>query len=333
MTHPGSCTAHQKLIDARNLIDGVSVTSLHHSIAHPFPPAVGGVLIQPGPLPDCSLSQLTAEVLQSRLHPVLKELQLLDELHETQPLDFWVLIGSISGALGHADQALTAAMSERMATLVRQRRSRGRPASLVHLGEISGIDIPADGARPWWGPTAVTQRDIDEVLSEAVLCGGPNSFARSAEFIVGLRHQSLQTGRMAGPVPKLWPFYSYTATASQGQKPPSLPERRQSAKDLVAAATSREEKAEAIAACLMEKIRARLKLNADAPLSSDTLISELGVDSLVAVELRRWFAKQLAVDMSIVLILSGASVGELANAAASKLCNGNSELCTSSNLV
>ncbi|KAH1786665.1 Non-reducing polyketide synthase pyr2 [Aspergillus fumigatus] len=316
-----------------NLIDGVSVTSLHHSIAHPFPPAVGGVLIQPGPLPDCSLSQLTAEVLQSRLHPVLKELQLLDELHETQPLDFWVLIGSISGTLGHADQALTAAMSERMATLVRQRRSRGRPASLVHLGEISGIDIPADGARPWWGPTAVTQRDIDEVLSEAVLCGGPNSFARSAEFIVGLRHQSLQTGRMAGPVPKLWPFYSYTATASQGQKPPSLPERRQSAKDLVAAATSREEKAEAIAACLMEKIRARLKLNADAPLSSDTLISELGVDSLVAVELRRWFAKQLAVDMSIVLILSGASVGELANAAASKLCNGNSELCTSSNLV
>ncbi|EAW20415.1 non-reducing polyketide synthase pyr2 [Aspergillus fischeri NRRL 181] len=313
-----------------NLIDGVSVTSLHQSIAHPFPPAVGGVLIEPGPLPDCSLSQLTAGVLQSQLNPVLKELQLLDELHETPTLDFWVLIGSIAGTLGHADQAMTAAMSERMATLVRQRRSWGRPASLVHLGEISGIDIPSAGPRPWWGPAAVTQQDIDEVLSEAVLCGGPNS-TRSAEFIVGLRHQSLQTGRMACPVPKLWPFYSYTATASQDQMLP-LPEP-QSAKDLVAAATSREEKAEAIAACLMEKIRTRLNLVADAPLSSDTLIPELGVDSLVAVELRRWFAKELAVDIPIVLILSGASVGELAYSAASKLCNDNSGLRNSISLV
>ncbi|GFF73944.1 polyketide synthase-nonribosomal peptide synthetase [Aspergillus lentulus] len=306
-----------------NLIDGVSVRSLHQSIAHPFPPAVGGVLIEPGPLPDCSLSKLTAGVLQSQLHPVLKELQLLDELHENPTLEFWVLIGSIAGTLGHADQAMTAAMSERMATLVRQRRSRGRPASLVHLGEISGIDIPSARPRPWWGPAAVTQRDIDEVLSEAILCGDPNS-TRSAEFIVGLRHQSLQNGRMACPVPKLWPFYSYTATASQDQVPP-LPES-QSTKDLVAAATSREEKTEAIAACLMEKIRARLNLTADAPLSSDTLIPELGVDSLVAVELRRWFAKELAVDIPIVLILSGASVGELAHSAASKLCNGNSGL-------
>jgi acyl carrier protein len=113
---------------------------------------------------------------------------------------------------------------------------------------------------------------------------------------------------------------------------PPLPEP-QSTKDLVAAATSREGKADAIAACLMDKIRDRLNLIADAPLSSDTLIPELGVDSLVAVELRRWFAKELAVDIPIVLVLSGASVGELAYSAASKLCNDNSGLRNSISLV
>jgi hypothetical protein len=41
----------------------------------------------------------------------------------------------------------------------------------------------------------------------------------------------------------------------------------------------------------------------------------------------------LAVDIPIVLVLSGASVGELAYSAASKLCNDNSGLRNSISLV
>ncbi|KAJ5815884.1 hypothetical protein N7447_008117 [Penicillium robsamsonii] len=300
-----------------NLSDRISVTGLHQNIPHAFPPVVGGVLIQPPPLPDCSLSQLTADLLQNHLHPVLRGLQQLDELHKTPTLDFWVLIGSIAGVLGHADQAMTAAMSEKMASLVRHRRSQGRPASIVYLNGVHGIDSSFLNQPPWYGPVTVSQRDIDEILAEAILCERSDS-TYNAEFIAGLRHQSLQNGCMACPVPKLWPFYSYTAAASQDQ-PSSL--ETLSTKDLVAAATSLEEKSETIVSCLMEKMRTSLNLTEDAPLSPDTLIPELGVDSLIAVGLSQWFKKELTVDIGVILILSGASVGELAHAAASKLCD------------
>ncbi|OQE38670.1 hypothetical protein PENCOP_c008G08238 [Penicillium coprophilum] len=301
-----------------NLNDDVSVTSLHQFIPHAFPPVVGGLLIKPPALPDCSLSQLTAGLLHNHLHPVLRGLKQLDELHKAPTLEFWVLIGSIAGAVGHADQAMTTAMSEKMGSLVRHRRAQGRPASLVHLGDINGIDNPFSIKDSWCGPAAISQRDVDEILSEAILCGSSDSI-NNAEFIAGLRHQSLQSGSMVCPVPKLWPFYSYTATASQDQMPSST--ETLSTKELVAAATSLEEKAEAIAKPLMEKMRASLNLTADAPLSPDTLIPELGVDSLIAVGLSQWFTRELTVAIGVILILSGASVGDLAYAAASKLCN------------
>ncbi|KAJ5155042.1 uncharacterized protein N7500_010481 [Penicillium coprophilum] len=293
-------------------------TILHQHIPHAFPPVVGGLLIKPPALPDCSLSQLTTGLLQNHLHPVLRGLQQLDELHRTPTLDFWVLIGSIAGALGHANQAMTTAMSAKMSSIVRHRRAQGRPASLVHLGEIHGIDNPFSIKDSWYGPAAISQRDVDELLAEAILCGRSDSI-NNAEFIAGLRHQSLQSGCMMCPVPKLWPFYSYTATASHDQMPSS--NETLSTKELVAAATSLEEKAEAIAKPLMEKMRASLNLTADAPLSPDTLIPELGVDSLIAVGLSQWFTRELTVAIGVILILSGASVGDLAYAAASKLCN------------
>ncbi|KAJ5360898.1 hypothetical protein N7517_010089 [Penicillium concentricum] len=301
-----------------NMTDGVSVPSLHQNVPHAFPSAVGGVLIQPPPLPDCSLSQLTPGLLQGHLQPVMKGLRQLDELYKTPTLDFWVLLGSIAGALGHADQAMTAAMSEKMASLVRHRRAQGRPASLVHLGEIHGINSSSPSQTPWCGPVAVSQRDVDEILAEAILCGRSDSTYNS-EFIAGLRYRSLEGGCTECPVPKLWPFYSYTATASQDQMTPLLETR--STKDLVAAATSLEDKAEVIVTRLMEKMRVSLNLTEDASLSGDTLIPELGVDSLIAVGLSQWFMKELTVAIGVILILSGASVGELAFAAASKLCN------------
>lgn len=46
-------------------------------------------------------------------------------------------------------------------------------------------------------------------------------------------------------------------------------------------------------------------------LSETTPLVDTGVDSLVSVEIRAWFLKELGVDVPVMKILGGASIAEL----------------------
>jgi hypothetical protein len=48
-------------------------------------------------------------------------------------------------------------------------------------------------------------------------------------------------------------------------------------------------------------------------------LDALGVDSLVAIELRNWFRQKLGIDMSVIEILGSASIQSLGELAAAKL--------------
>lgn len=57
----------------------------------------------------------------------------------------------------------------------------------------------------------------------------------------------------------------------------------------------------------------------DKPIDCDVSILELGIDSLVAVEVRSWFLKELKVDIPVLKVLGGASPAELCQKAQEKL--------------
>ena len=61
---------------------------------------------------------------------------------------------------------------------------------------------------------------------------------------------------------------------------------------------------------MVSKLQVALQTPADLEIGSQSA-DALGIDSLVAVDLRSWFMKQLNVDMPVLKILSGASIGEL----------------------
>jgi hybrid polyketide synthase/nonribosomal peptide synthetase ACE1 len=46
---------------------------------------------------------------------------------------------------------------------------------------------------------------------------------------------------------------------------------------------------------------------------ADAALVELGVDSLVAVEIRSWFLKEVNIDMAVLKILGGASTTDIAH--------------------
>lgn len=63
----------------------------------------------------------------------------------------------------------------------------------------------------------------------------------------------------------------------------------------------------------------RLHLSPEDSISPETTIVELGVDSLVAVDLRSWFTNELGLDMPVLKILGGASVADLIEDAVKRL--------------
>jgi hypothetical protein len=67
------------------------------------------------------------------------------------------------------------------------------------------------------------------------------------------------------------------------------------------------------------KLHHKLQVAAETAISQDAVLLELGIDSLVAVDLRAWFVTEVGVDMPILKILGGASILELVTDAVGRL--------------
>lgn len=66
------------------------------------------------------------------------------------------------------------------------------------------------------------------------------------------------------------------------------------------------------------KLRVILQ-SADGAIDHDTPLVELGIDSLVAVEVRSWFLKELKVDIPVLKVVGGSSLAEICELAMKKL--------------
>lgn len=67
------------------------------------------------------------------------------------------------------------------------------------------------------------------------------------------------------------------------------------------------------------KLNSSLNLSSDDSIDGNTPLIDLGLDSLVAVDIRTWFLQELKIDLPVLKILGGASAVELVTLAAEKL--------------
>lgn len=70
--------------------------------------------------------------------------------------------------------------------------------------------------------------------------------------------------------------------------------------------------------CFLAKLRVTLQIS-EQEIDYNAPLAELGVDSLVAVEVRSWFLKELKVDIPVLKVVGGASVAELCERALDRL--------------
>ncbi|MFJ9693754.1 SDR family NAD(P)-dependent oxidoreductase [Kitasatospora sp. NPDC101183] len=261
------------------------------------------VLHLAGVLDDGLLAGQDEERLARVLAPKVTGALHLDELTRELALDAFVLFSSAAGVLGTAGQGVYAAANSFLDALAARRRAGGRTGSSLAWGlwEQAGVGMTshlggAELAR--MRRQGIAPLPVDQGLR---LLGA--ALARPAENLVPVRLDLASArraadggGRLAAVLRALAPAAPRrraAATARTAAEPAGLRERL--------AALPVAERREALLGTVLREIAAVLGGKGGATLSPRQVLKQLGLDSLMAVELRRRLAAETGLTLPATL--------------------------------
>ncbi|KAK8912872.1 Highly reducing polyketide synthase aurA [Metarhizium anisopliae] len=312
-------------VESMDVTDRESILNVDRTIRRNLPP-VGGVVNGAMVLQDQMFSDSPLQSILGTFKPKVQGSRLLEEIYGGDGLDFFILFGSATAILGNMGQSSYAAATNFMRSLIRRRREKNLVGSIIHPAEVCGVGyisrMGSDLSRlmnKLVGRHIVSERDLHETFAEAILAGDPAS-GRDPEVMSGFtQHDPEETPDLIWySNPQTWPLVNYRLHSTSSQSTNTLMPIKQQ----LASATNVTEAEEVVLAALKAKIIQKLHLSEDISVTPDTRLAELGADSLVAVDLRTWFIRELEVEIPILHIQSGASIGDLAATATSKLPSG-----------
>ncbi|KAH8599965.1 hypothetical protein B0O99DRAFT_682435 [Bisporella sp. PMI_857] len=308
-------------VHALDICDRFAVLDFHKNKLSGLPP-VGGVINGAMVLRDSSFQEMSYEQVLDCLAPKVDGSQILDELFYDTPLEFFIMLSSIAWVVGNPGQSNYAAANGFMAGLAAARRKRGLAASTMSIGVITGVGYLArtSGGREREhakrrNVMTISETELQTVFAEAIIAGRPES-GHDSEVIAGL-DGNIDTTIIAKESLAGWLFDPRVShlindkadEASQRNtivKTEEVPLKLQ-----LTQSGSISHSLRILISVFSVKLERMLLLALNSVVAVSPLI-ELGVDSLLAVEIRSWFKAQLGVDVPILEILSGATVTELA---------------------
>ncbi|RDL41700.1 Thiolase-like protein [Venustampulla echinocandica] len=244
-----------------------------------------------------------------------------------QGLDFFILLSSVCGIIGMGGQANYAAANTYLDALAEYRLNRGEKAVSLDLGPLlsEGLLAENDALRERFYRTGTLNLVSQEVLL-ALLdyhCdpGLPLLTQTNCQVVTGLKSPAdlLAQGTEEPP----WmqrPMLNHLHQLKGAGNSVSTTATGQQSVDLAASFSSTGSLAEA-GVLVTGELSKRLAKTLSIPVEDFDLsrpIHTYGLDSLVAVELRNWFEKELKADIAIFEILGGATLSGLGQSAAAK---------------
>ncbi|TGO14403.1 hypothetical protein BTUL_0053g00020 [Botrytis tulipae] len=249
-----------------------------------------------------------------------------------EAMDFFVLLSSVSGIFGQSGQANYAAANTYLDALSHYRVAQGQKAISIDLGVmISGgflVENPKILERmlSHGSMLPITRDNLNAILDYYCNPSLPILSARECQTVVGIN--TSRNIRMMGRDEPSWlqqPIFSALGLLPETYG--AVDALSTDARDFRAeflAASSLVDAGAIVSRALVVKL-ARSLSNIPSDIDLRTPIHSLGVDSLLAVELRTWIASQFQADIAIFEISSGASFAGLGMSVASKSSRRKSE--------
>ncbi|KAK5996292.1 PKS-NRPS hybrid synthetase cheA [Cladobotryum mycophilum] len=290
-----------------------SVQAAYKVITATMPP-FGGIAQGAMVLHDSMFAEMTMEKMQKVLKPKVDGSIFLEEIFHDTPLDFFVYFSSVAAITGNKGQSIYAAANMFMTTLAAQRRKRGVAGAAINIGAIMGngyitreLNQQQQTFLQEVGNIWLSEQDFLTIFAEGVFASRPTS-AETWETTTGLRLLSSHEEKVSWAAdPKFQHLVQNedgSAAAGLG-KSNNVPLKKQ-----LEEAKTREDVSTILDDAFSTKLRTVLQIPADREIL-DTGLDDLGMDSLVAVEVRSWFLKELSADVTVLQVLNGGTAKAL----------------------
>ena len=266
-------------------------------------PTIRGVIHVAGVVQDELLVRMQTETFQRVLRPKINGGWLLHHLLKDYPLDFFILFSSVGSVIASLGQGNYAAANAFLDALASHRRALGLPALSIGWGPWSVGMVEQLNLEQFY-----TQRGIELITPEV----GMQILAR----VIGQRPAQLTA------ISANWALTRETAL--QGILPPMFTLLGEQAGVAATSETNGDdellqqlstvepaERSPLLASHLQEMIARILHFDAS-QLSGHEVLTSLGMDSMMAIEVKNHIAGRLKVDISVLELLQGITVVQLA---------------------
>ena len=281
-------------------------------------PPLAGIVHTAMVLEDRLLGDLDEATLQRVLRPKVLggwNLHTASTRRDLIPaeLDHFILFSSLSSIFGHAGQANYSAANAALDSLATFRRSQGLPALAVNWGHVGEVGYLAQ--RTELSERLERQGVLSFSFDEAATC--LESLIRTNASQASVLKMDWSLWRGLGLTKNVSPRFSHLIRAD------ATTDDRQSFDIETVRQMVEDERRASITDLITAKLGRLLGIHAEA-LDTDRSLLELGLDSLMAVELRNWIESRLPIALPISELMRGASIDQV-SASASALLLGTTD--------
>jgi NADPH:quinone reductase-like Zn-dependent oxidoreductase/acyl carrier protein len=237
---------------------------------------------------DAALPAQTTARFEAAMAPKLAGAEALDSLTRNDPLDLFILFSSIAATLGNPGQANYAVANATLAAIATRRQAQGLPGIALCWGPIGDVGYLVDAAPV--SSMLETAMGARHLTADEALAALPAALA-SGLPVVGIANARWDS---------VCRFLPRIAEALMAQ-PPAMSIQIGDARALRQhlAALPIEAAQARLVEILQHELAGILRLAPDT-LAADRDITDLGVDSLMAVELRICLETRLGIDLPIM---------------------------------
>jgi NAD(P)-dependent dehydrogenase (short-subunit alcohol dehydrogenase family)/acyl carrier protein len=276
-------------------------------------PPICGVIHAAMVLRDVLLENMTYQDFHQVVSPKVYGAWNMHTAMETYRIfvDYFVVLSSAAGILGSRGQAAYAAANTSLDSLARYRDYLGLRSTSLDLTAVMGAGYLAENEERQgevirnFGNETISEDEVLALVSAAVrgVCG--------PQCLTGLKLHLDGGGQ--------WPYYANDARFSRlkaeclaaAEEEGRMPKHAVSPGNAFRAAKSDQEARDIAAQGIIQKLFQVLTIAVE-DLDVARNITSYGLDSLTAIELRNWIAKELRANLQILELLSGGTINDLA---------------------
>jgi phthiocerol/phenolphthiocerol synthesis type-I polyketide synthase C len=270
-------------------------------------PPLRGVVHAAGTLDDGILARLDERRLRDVMAPKVEGAWNLHALTRDAALDFFMLFSSAASLLGSPGQAHYAAANAFLDALAWHRRAEGRPALSINWGPWAEVGLASAPEQQrhltQHGIEAMPVADGVRTLSYLL----PRSATQVAVLRVDWARRRSELRRGLNP-----PLIADLLRAPAGQPAAGDANGRGASLNEALRRAGLQERRRLLQSYLRDQVAGKLGLT-PSRLDIQLPLNQLGVDSLIAVELRSQIERDLGIVVPVVQLLDGPSVSALAD--------------------